>query len=149
VTAGLPSGACENIRTTSDVGISSHATPAGEPLTRVRLVPVEMFGAGEEDCPECPATVTFGCGLMDAVSGYSDCNRAIGHIYRVDEEDSEPYRAPGDTITVYVPESELPKFARRYGDIFDGRCPACHVRYDELPEGHQVRRPTCAVVTRM
>lgn len=120
--------------------------PEGDPLVRVRLVPVEVFGADEEDCPDCPATVTFGYGLMDAVQAWSDCNRAIGRIYRVDEAASEPYRQAGDTITVYVPQSEMPKFERRYGDGPFGRCPSCHVPYSELPGGHTMSRPTCRVV---
>ena len=115
---------------------------SGEPLVRVRLVPVEVFGADEEGCPACPETVQFGYGIMDAVQAWSDCNRAIGHIYRVDEERSEPYRNPGDTITVYVPQSEIPKFEQRFGDGSFGRCPACHMPYAELPEHHSVR-PVC------
>ena len=120
--------------------------PAGDPLVRVRLVPVEVFGADEEDCPDCAATVTFGYGLMDAVQSWSDCNRAIGHIYRVDDEYAEPYRTPGETITIYVPQSEMAKFQRRFGDGYDDRCPSCHALHSELPEGHTVR-PVCRVVT--
>lgn len=122
------------------------AGSAGASLVRVRLVPVEVFGADEEECPECPGTVTFGYGLMDAVQAWSDCNRAIGRIYRVDEESSGAYRAPGDTITVYVPQSEMPKFQKRFGDGPFGRCPACHVPYSELPASHTVR-PACKVLT--
>ena len=121
------------------------AGAAGEPLVRVRLVPVEVFGADEEDCPGCPERIEFGYGLMDAVQAWSDCNRAIGRIYRVDEESSERFREPGDTITVYVPQSEMAKFEKRFGDGPFGRCPSCHVPYSELPEGHTVRPPTCEV----
>lgn len=116
-----------------------------DPLIRVRLVPVEVFGADKEDCPSCGEVIRFGYGLMDAVQAWSDCNRAIGRIYRVDEESNEGFREPGDTITVYVPQSEMAKFERRYGDAPFGRCPSCHVKYDDLPKEHRVvlTRPTC------
>ena len=116
------------------------AAAGGEPLVRIRLVPVEVFGADEEDCRSCGETVRFGYGLCDAVSAWSDCNRAIGHIFRKDDDYTEGYREPGDTITVYVPQSELAKFERRYGDEAGNRCPACHVEYRELPERHALRR---------
>ena len=120
------------------------AGASGEPLIKIRLVPVEVFGADEEDCPECPATVRFGYGLMDAVQAWSDCNRAIGHIFRKDDDGAERYRTPGDTITVYVPSSEMAKFEKRFGDAPFGRCPSCHVEYGELPEGHVLNRPVCS-----
>jgi hypothetical protein len=110
-----------------------------EPLVQVRLVPVEVFGADEEDCPECPATVYFGYGLMDAVSAWSDCNRAIGRIYRVDESSSVSYRLPGETITVYVPQSEVAKLGKQFGDVRDERCPGCHKYWRELPDEHRAR----------
>ncbi len=110
-----------------------------EPLIQVRLVPVQVFGAYEEPCPKCPATVEFGYGLMDAVSAWSDCNRAIGRIYRVDEARSVPYRLPGETITVYVPASEVAKLGKRFGDEHDERCPGCHKHWRELPGGHRAR----------
>ena len=75
---------------------------AGEPLVKVALVPVEVFGADD------------GYGLCDAVSPWSDCNRAYGHIYRRGEDSNARHREPGDTITVYVPQSELAKFEKRY-----------------------------------
>lgn len=122
-----------------------HRTAEGQALVKISLVPVEVFGADQEDCPDCPATIDFGYGLMDAVPGWSDCNRAIGHIYRVDEESSASYRQPGDTITVFVPASEMAKFGKRYGDGYGDRCPACHVPYGDLPEGHRVKRPECEI----
>lgn len=85
------------------------------PLT---LVPVEVFG--EDDCcehgmaadsAECPST---GYGLSDAVPAWSDCNRASGRIYRV--EDIDGRREPGDTMTVWVEDVHLPWFERRFGD---------------------------------
>jgi hypothetical protein len=69
-----------------------------EAAVKVTLVPVEVFGTDS------------GYGLMDAVSPWSDCNRAIGHIYRRDEEENVPFRNSSDVITVYVPRNELAKF---------------------------------------
>ena len=114
--------------------------PSAVPLVAVTLVPVEHFGADEEHC-ECGRVVECGMGLMDAVSAWSDCNRAIGRIYRVD--DLPQHREPGDTITAYVPQSEMAKLGKRFGDDAGHRCPACHVPYGELPEGHRVSRPSC------
>ena len=111
-----------------------------DPLVRIRLVPVEVFGADEEDCHDCGGTIKFGYGLMDAVQAWSDCNRAIGHIFRKDDDYTEGFREPGDTITVYVPQSEMAKFERRYGDEAGNRCPACHVPYADLPERHKLKR---------
>lgn len=123
------------------------AGASGEPLVRVRLVPVEVFGADEEQCESCGETVKCGYGLMDAVPAWSDCNRAIGRIYRVDEDYTEPYRELGDTITVYVPESEMAKFEKRFGDDSNGRCPSCHAPYAELPSTHRVSpSPQCETV---
>jgi hypothetical protein len=117
----------------------------GEPLVRIRLVPVEVFGAGEEDCPGCPATVRFGYGLMDAVSAWSDCNRAIGKIYRLEDIEDRDDEGAEDCITVYVPQPEMAKFEKRHGDAPFGRCPSCHVEYGELPKEHRVilTRPAC------
>jgi hypothetical protein len=125
--------------------MTGKVTPAG-PLVRVRLVPVEVFGADEDDCASCGGTVRFGYGLMDAVQAWSDCNRARGRIYRKDDDYSEGYREPGDVITVYVPQSEMEKFERRYGDTVEGdydRCPACKVPYSKLPARHRLKRPEC------
>jgi hypothetical protein len=121
----------------------SPAAGTGDALVKVVLVPVEVFGADEEDCPACPETVTFGYGLMDAVSAWSDCNRAIGHIYRVEDMEGRDSEGTPDCITVYVPQSEVAKFAVRHCESA-GRCPACKVPYDELPAGHQVNRPACS-----
>lgn len=54
-------------------------------------------------------------GLSDAVSSWSDCNRAEGRIYRVDDTDPD-YREPGDTIIVYVSKADLPWFEKRFGE---------------------------------
>lgn len=118
----------------------------GERLERIRLVPVEVFGAGEEDCRSCGGTVQCGYGLMDAVSGWSDCNRALGRIYRKDDLDGRDAEGRAGCITVYVPESEMAKFDRRYGDTADGdwdRCPGCKVPYSRLSPRHELKRPGC------
>jgi hypothetical protein len=92
------------------------AAAAGDPLVKIKLVPVQVFGTNEEPCEHCGKETGGGHGLMDAVSAWSDCNRAEGHIFRKDDDHSEPYRDPGDTITVYVPQSEMAKFEKKYGD---------------------------------
>jgi hypothetical protein len=76
----------------------------------IRLVPVEVFGANE--CSHCHQD-GFGYGLSDAVSSWSDCNRAFGRIYRVDDLGG---REEGDTVTVYVPRESLPFFERKFGE---------------------------------
>ena len=118
----------------------------GERLERIRLVPVEVFGADEEDCRSCGAVISCGYGLMDAVSAWSDCNRATGQIYRREDVEGRDAEGAAGCITVYVPQSEAEKFGRRYGEDPDGnyhRCPACHVPYSKLPARHQVKRPEC------
>ena len=77
--------------------------PEDQDLVKVNLVPVQVFG-------------TDGYGLMDAVAPWSDCNRAEGQIYRRDEDHREPFRQPGDFITVYVPREELSKFDKKFLD---------------------------------
>jgi len=124
---------------------AAHAMAAGEPLVKITLVPVEVFGADEEDCPGCGGTIAFGYGLMDAVSAWSDCNRAIGHIYRVEDMEGRNAEGAADCITIYVPQSELPKFKKSHSD--GDRCPACHIPYGDLPESHRVSRPACMAMT--
>ncbi len=82
-------------------------------LLPVRLVPVEVFGAGlcGEDCAHCETHE--GYGLSDAVSPWSDCNRAIGRVYRVDDLPAE-HRQPGETVTVYVDVTGLAWFDRLF-----------------------------------
>ena len=65
------------------------------------LVPVEVFGA------------EGGYGLMDAVQSWSDCNRAEGHIYRLDDTDQQ-YRVPGETLKVWANRKELDAFKERF-----------------------------------
>lgn len=98
----------------------ARAYPNGAPadLVPVRLVPVEVFG-GDCDChlnhdhDGNPCT-GWGYGLCDAVGAGSDCNRAVGRIYRRDEDRSP--RLDGETIVVWVPAGELEKFDKRFGD---------------------------------
>ena len=77
----------------------------------VRLVPVEVFGAG---CDDPGHKDQCGYGLMDAVECWSDCNRAEGHIFRFDDEFSIGYRLPGETLTILVDKDEYEAFARRF-----------------------------------
>lgn len=95
----------------------------------VELVPVEVFGGNDccthgdhPDPAECPS---MGYGLSDAVSAWSDCNRARGRVYRAeDTRDADDgtapsrYREPGETVIVWVREVDMPFFARRFGDEF-------------------------------
>jgi hypothetical protein len=92
--------------------------PAG--LIPVRLVPVEVFGSNC-DCHEEHewfSTVGtchgFSYGLSDAVSAWSDCNRAIGRIYRRDEDESP--RDVGDTILVWVAPEQAALFDVVFGE---------------------------------
>lgn len=84
-----------------------------ETMVPLRLVPVEVFTGlcRHQGCadPNC-----VGYGISDAVSAWSDCNRAVGHIYRVDDLDGS--REPGDTLTVHVPESDVQWFRRSFDD---------------------------------
>ena len=88
-------------------------------LVPMTLVPVEVFG-GDCSCHEdSQAKGTkchgWGYGLSDAVSAWSDCNRATGRIYRVD--DTEPrYREDGETVVIYVPRDQLPWFEKAWGE---------------------------------
>lgn len=90
-------------------------TTDGEPLIRLRLVPVEVFGT-DEPCGNCGKDHEWGYGLMDAVQAWSDCNRAIGRIYRVDEAESERWRQPGDTVEIWVRQPDMPWFEKRFGE---------------------------------
>lgn len=94
--------------------------PDGAPgsLVPVRLVPVEAFG-GDCDCHlehdhDGNPCAGWGYGLMDAVPGYSDCNRAHGRIYRRDEDWS--LRDPSEVIVVWVASAEIKKFDQIFGN---------------------------------
>jgi hypothetical protein len=74
-------------------------------LKSYRLVPVEVFGTYGDG----------GYGLMDAVPAWSDCDGAIGRVYRIDDIDPA-HREDGDTLEIFAgPEAEL-FFARKFGD---------------------------------
>lgn len=80
-------------------------------LVPLTLVPVEVF-TGLCDHVECPDPDHLGYGICDAVSAWSDCNRAIGRIYRVD--DLPRPRAPGDAVTVFVRPGDVEWFKRNF-----------------------------------
>ena len=93
----------------------------GAEFVQVTLVPVRVFG--EDSCCEhdpegfgisddCPSA---GYGLMDAVSWWSDCNRAVGHIYRF-EDCLGGRREQGETLTVWVDPDEYEAFSKRKFD---------------------------------
>ena len=101
--------------------------PEVEKLVTLRLVPVQVFGAGrcpshssDADgnnptlCSECHEDVE-GYGLMDAVSSWSDCNRAVGKIYRIDDVNGK-YRNTGETVEILVKEKDLPFFEKEWCD---------------------------------
>jgi hypothetical protein len=80
----------------------------------IRLVPVEVFGLLCDEHEDLPKTVPWG--LSDAVEAWSDCNRAEGHIYRVDDDWAEGKRKHGETARVWVADADLPFFDKRWGE---------------------------------
>jgi hypothetical protein len=66
-----------------------------------------VFGADSEICSNCGHEIEFGYGLSDATGAQSDCNRALGHIYRVDDNDSN--ESGRVQIEVFVEERDLYK----------------------------------------
>lgn len=76
----------------------------------IRLVAVEIFGV---ECHHHEEPEPFGYGLCDAVSAWSDCNRADGHIFRVDDVDPA-FRDPNDVVRVWVPAEELEKLSKNW-----------------------------------
>lgn len=83
-------------------------------MCRVHLVPIEIFGQECDHPAHEGEPEPFGYGLCDAVQAWSDCNRAIGHMFRLDEGYSAPYRRADDVIEIWVHEDELPKFLRKW-----------------------------------
>ncbi len=84
-------------------------------MIKLRLVPVEVFGGVDcgKRCTHCDEIHEWGYGLMDATSAWSDCNRAIGHIYRVD--DMDPSVNPDrETVDVWVDPKDLPFFEKKF-----------------------------------
>jgi hypothetical protein len=96
-------------------------------LVPLILVPVEVFGGC--DHPGCDSDCgTFGYGLCDAVGpAWSDCNRADGRIYRVEDLDSPGYEPPMEyegepaRVEIHVRRRDLEFFQRRHGDPRQGR----------------------------
>lgn len=90
-------------------------------LVSLTLVPVEVFG-GDCDCHERsgpgqrPDCLGWSYGLSDAVAAWSDCNRAAGHIYRVDDIRGSRSCGPDETVTVRVAAGQLPFFQKCWGD---------------------------------
>lgn len=85
-------------------------------LVPLTLVPVEVFGGCDHPATEThnPDTCDlWGYGLCDSVSAWSDCNRASGKIYRV--EDLAGNREPGETVQIWVDRADLPWFEKRWG----------------------------------
>lgn len=68
----------------------------------LNLVPVEVFGADD------------GYGLSDGASPWSDCNRAEGRIYRLDDLDPS-YRIPGESVQIWVKSEDCAFFEKRWG----------------------------------
>lgn len=92
------------------------AVAVPEALVRLRLVPV-LFTPGECEHLGCTdMDHEAGYGMSDAVSAWSDCNRAYGKTYRVDEPLSAAYRLPGDTVEIWVNESDVAWFSRKFGE---------------------------------
>lgn len=90
---------------TKAVGIQSGKT--------IRLVPVEIFGQSCEHPAHQDEPVPFSYGICDAIQAWSDCNRAIGRIFRVD--DLEGHRLPEETILVWASDESLARLDRKWG----------------------------------
>lgn len=73
---------------------------------KLRLVPVGVFGTKD------------GKGLMDLVSAWSDCNRAVGHIYRVDDINERNNR-DNTTIEIEVNEKDIWFFKKNWEEEKD------------------------------
>jgi len=115
---------------------------AAADLVPLTLVPVEVFG-GDCSCHEARARdqegdcAGWGYGLMDAVQAWSDCNRAVGRIYRVEDlaeagEDPERYRKPGEVLTIQVPRDQATWFERKWGEEAEGRDSVAYIRSEAV-----------------
>lgn len=118
--------------------------------TTLTLVPVETFGGDECEHPGCddPKCPGGGIGMSDAVGpAWSDCNRAWGKIYRVEDlgtpEEFHQFEGEQVRVDVTVKNADLPFFAKRFGDSLPEditpkrrQCERDHVGYPS-PE------PTC------
>lgn len=80
---------------------------------KVWLVPIEVFSAGFD--PLDPDDFSYG--LCDAVGAGSDCNRAVGHMYRIETDPrwAEEFLKPGECLEIEVdPERFWPFHATRF-----------------------------------
>jgi hypothetical protein len=106
---------CSTVRARAAGGDSASEPPAGTINGRwLTLVPVEVFGL---ICDEHELPQPVGWGLCDAVQAWSDCNRADGHIYRVEDLDTA-HRVPGETARIWVRDEELPFFETCWGERY-------------------------------
>lgn len=87
-------------------------------LVALQLVPVEVFGAFCDHPDHQGRFEPFAWGLCDAVQPWSDCNRAEGRIFRVDDF-LAGYRRPEDSITVWSSEEDKAKLEKRWGSPAD------------------------------
>lgn len=104
---------------------------------RVRLVAVEIFGAACDHVDHHGNDQPFGYGLMDAVEAWSDCNRAVGRIFRVDE--NWMTRAAADCIEIVIDEAELPKLLHDWNE--DDTRPPVLVLGRDTPPTSQTEQP--------
>lgn len=130
--------ACHDAATIED-GMRRVVEAVRADLAPITLVPVEVFG-GECSCHEDAEAHDrqgdcrgWGYGLMDAVQSWSDCNRAVGRIYRAEDladpgEDPAKYRTPGEVMTVLVPRDQVSWFDRKWGDEASGRDSVAYIR---------------------
>lgn len=95
---------------------SNQSDPKPDQLVKLTLVPVQVFAAGlcGNNCENCETHQ--GYGLMDAVSAWSDCNRAVGKIYRVDDVGLSKYRNTGDTVTIQVKREDVAWFDKQFDE---------------------------------
>jgi len=100
----------------------------------VRLVAVEVFGQECDHPDHRGQPQPCGWGLCDAVQAWSDCNRANGHIFRVDDTDPQ-WRRPEDVITVWAAPGEAAKLAQLWGDGDGHNPPTARL----MPDGGQTR----------
>jgi hypothetical protein len=104
-------------------------TAPPDDLVPIELVPVEVFGTACHCTDPACEHRDGGYGLSDAVSAWSDCNRAIGRIYRVEDfgaqpgqrwrHDPSPSREPGASCIVWVRRADLPWLERQHGEEFE------------------------------
>lgn len=73
------------------------------------LVPVQVFTG------QCECGRDGGYGISDAISAWSDCNRAVGHIYRF-EDIPNRHCASNDRLTVMVEPQSFHAFLSRNFD---------------------------------